>query len=73
MTQNPSRRLETLFVSTFNRPPSSHELMLTKQFIEKQRDLHKSEKNLDNMQVTESVWTDLCLATMNSNEYLYVR
>ena len=77
-------RIDRLFALTLGRPPASRELYATRKFLIRQCALMKSRaENGERLfkpgaapkgaNPTEfAAWIDLCLATLNRNEFLYV-
>lgn len=79
-----SQRIRALFERTLGRLPSAIELQTTQKFLRQQRvlllgrqqrgeklaQLAHAPKGLDNASV--AAWVDLCLATLNLNEFVYV-
>jgi hypothetical protein len=63
-------RIDRLFTLTLARPASSAEMNATKKFLAGQTALLRARKTRAH---EEQAWSDLCLATLNLNEFLYVK
>jgi hypothetical protein len=77
--------IERLYLLTLNRPPNAQEMRITEQFLrdqvmiirqriaegERVAQLTGIPEQID--RATAAAWVDLCLATLNLNEFVYVR
>ena len=76
--------MERLFELTLGRPPSASERTATERFLAEQTRLRRAEPGgtgdplgaepLAGVEPAEAAaWTDLCLAALNLNEFVYLR
>jgi hypothetical protein len=63
-------RIRRLFELALNRPPTDRELESTRRFLKGQRAL--AGKTAAHGSADLAAWTDLCLATLNRNEFMYL-
>jgi hypothetical protein len=63
-------RIRRLFELALNRPPAQREMESTVRFLRDQRNLAGKHQAAESAEL--AAWTDLCLATLNRNEFLYI-
>jgi hypothetical protein len=61
------KRIERLFTLALGRPPTPREMSATQKFLRDQTELLRGRGD------APAAWADLCLATLNLNEFVYVK